>query len=128
MNRVIKKIIVLSMLVLLVSTITYLFVDKGSFAIDWQSKLDSQTSASSSSEVVTKTKSISGAAITIAQVIGVGIAVIMLIVLAMKYMTSAPSDRAEIKKHMVVYVIGAVVMFSAVGILQIIKALAASVN
>ena len=128
MNRIIKKIIVLSILVLLVGTITYLFVDKGSLAVDWNSKLSNQTSASSDSEVVQKTQKISGAAITIAQVVGVGIAVIMLIVLAMKYMTSAPSDRAEIKKHMVVYVVGALVMFSAVGILQIIKSLASNVN
>ena len=33
----------------------------------------------------------------------------MLIVLAMKYMMSAPGERADIKKHAVVYVVGAVV-------------------
>ena len=45
----------------------------------------------------------------ITQVIGVAIAVIMLIVLAIKYISAAPGDKAEIKKHAVVYIVGAVV-------------------
>ena len=68
------------------------------------------------------------AILTIAQVIGVGVAVIMLIVLAIKYISAAPSDIAEIKKHMVVYIVGAVVLFAASGILEIIKRFAIMVN
>ena len=68
------------------------------------------------------------AILTIAQVIGVGVAVIMLIVLAIKYISAAPSDKAEIKKHMVVYIVGAVVLFAASGILEIIKRFAIMVN
>ena len=62
-----------------------------------------------------------GAAVVIAQIIAAGIAVIMLLVLAMKYMSAAPSEKAEIKKHAVVYVVGAIVMFAVTGILEIIK-------
>ena len=57
----------------------------------------------------------------ITQVIGVAIAVIMLIVLAIKYISAAPGDKAEIKKHAVVYIVGAVVLFAASGILGIIR-------
>ena len=57
----------------------------------------------------------------VAQVIGVAVAVIMLIVLAIKYISSAPSDKAEIKKHAVMYIVGAIVLFGASGLLQIIK-------
>lgn len=57
----------------------------------------------------------------IAQVVGVAVAVIMLIVLAIKYISAAPGDKAEIKKHAVVYIVGAVILFAATGILQIIK-------
>lgn len=60
----------------------------------------------------------------ITQVIGVAIAVIMLIILAIKYISAAPGDKAEIKKHAVVYIVGAVVLFAASGILGIIKAFA----
>ena len=66
--------------------------------------------------------------LTVAQVIGVGVAVIMLIVLAIKYISAAPSDKAEIKKHMVVYVVGAIVLFAASGILEIIKRFAGMVK
>ncbi len=60
----------------------------------------------------------------IVQVIGVAIAVIMLIVLAIKYISAAPGDKAEIKKHAVVYVVGAVVLFAASGIIGIIRTFA----
>lgn len=67
-----------------------------------------------------------GAALTIVQVVGVGVAVIMLIILAIKYISAAPSDKAEIKKHAVVYVVGAVVLFASAGILTIIQNFATS--
>ena len=57
----------------------------------------------------------------ITKIIGVAVAVIMLIVLAIKYISAAPGDKAEIKKHAVVYIVGAVVLFGASGILGIIK-------
>ena len=57
----------------------------------------------------------------ITQVIGIAIAVIMLIVLAIIYISAAPSDKAEIKKSATAYIVGAVVLFAASGIIQIIK-------
>ena len=73
-------------------------------------------------------KTIIQALLTVTQVIGVGVAVIMLIVLSIKYISAAPSDKAEIKKHMVVYVVGAIVLFAASGILEIIKKFAGMVK
>lgn len=69
-----------------------------------------------------------GAAITIVQVVGSGVAIIMLVVLAIKYISAAPGDKAEIKKHAVVYVIGAIVLFAASGILGIVKNFAGNIN
>ena len=66
-------------------------------------------------------QSIVAPAISVAQVIGIGVAVIMLIVLATKYMMAAPGDKADIKKHAIVYVVGAVILFSVTAILEIIK-------
>lgn len=57
----------------------------------------------------------------ITQIIGVAVAVIMLVVLAIKYISAAPGDKAEIKKHAVVYIVGAVVLFGAAGLLGIIQ-------
>ena len=69
-------------------------------------------------------KNIINAVLGWVQIIGIGVAVIMLIVLAIKYISAAPGDKAEIKKHAVVYVVGAVILFAASGILQIIKTFA----
>ena len=57
-----------------------------------------------------------------------GVAITMLLVLAMKYMSAAPSEKADIKKHAVVYVVGAVVMFAASGLLTIIGNFASSIG
>ena len=62
-----------------------------------------------------------GAIITITRIIAVGVAIIMLLVLAMKYMSAAPGDKAEIKKSAVIYVVGAIVLFAVGGILTIIQ-------
>lgn len=69
----------------------------------------------------TELKNIINAVLGWVQIIGIGVAVIMLVVLAIKYISAAPGDKAEIKKHAVVYVVGAVVLFGASGLLQIIK-------
>lgn len=63
----------------------------------------------------------SGSIIAAARVICVSIAIVILLVIAMKYMTSAPGDRADIKKHAVHYVISAVILFGVTGILGIIS-------
>lgn len=68
------------------------------------------------------------AIITIVQVVGVGVAVIMLIVLAIKYISAAPGDKADIKKSAFVYVVGAIVLFAASSILGIIRNFASNVS
>lgn len=59
--------------------------------------------------------------ITIVRIAGVCIAITMLLAVAMKYMTAAAGEKAEIKKSAVQYVVGAIVLFGAVGILGIIN-------
>ena len=111
------------MLVLLITTFQS-FIYAGEF--DYSSKINDLMTGDGNDDVLNPVNNIAGTAITVTQVIAVGVAIIMLIVLAMKYMYSAPGERAEIKKHAVVYVVGAVVMFAATGILGIIKQLAKS--
>lgn len=66
--------------------------------------------------------------ISVVQIIGIGVAIIMLVVLAIKYISAAPSEKAEIKKTVTIYVVGAVVLFAASGILEIVKKFASNVN
>jgi len=69
-----------------------------------------------------------GGLLRILQVIAIGVAVIMLVILGMKYMVASAGEKAEIKKHAVVYVVGAVVMFGAAGILEIINLFASRIG
>lgn len=60
-------------------------------------------------------------AINLVQIIGVGIAVIVLVVIGIQYMYASPDSKAEIKNKAINYVVGAIMIFSATGILQIVK-------
>lgn len=68
-----------------------------------------------------KIRDIIAVALQTVRVVGSGIAVLILMVIGCKYMISAPGERAEIKKHATTYVIGAVVLIAASGIIGIIQ-------
>jgi len=115
MKKVIKSVAVVLSIILCLSLLTSV----NAFTA-LSIPIDSVTSGDAGS-AGTSIQNAMGAAVVIAQIIAAGIAVIMLLVLAMKYMSAAPSEKAEIKKHAVVYVVGAIVMFAVTGILEIIK-------
>lgn len=93
----------------------------GGSSFDWNSKKTEMMTSDGDSNVTKPINSIAGTLITVTQIIAIGVAIIMLIVLAMKYMMSAPGDKATIKSHAVVYIVGAITMFACTGILGIIK-------
>ncbi len=66
--------------------------------------------------------------LTALKIICISIAVVILLIISMKYMISAPADRADIKKHAIPYVIGSVILFSTSGIIQIIQSFAGILN
>ena len=95
-------------------------------AFNMMDTINNQVNATADGNVTKSVKSIAGSVITIAKVICAGVAVAMLTVLGIKYMSAAPGEKADIKKHAVPYVIGAVIMFGCTGILSIIEKFAAS--
>ena len=76
------------------------------------------TDASGAKDVVER---IVGALILIIQIVAFAAAVIMLMFLGIKYITASPDGKAEIKKSSVQYVVGAIILFAATGILQIVR-------
>ncbi len=74
-------------------------------------------SGSAASESV---KNMSGGILAVVRIAAVGIGLIMLTVLGMKYMLASPGDRAEIKGSAIRYILGAVIMFAAAALLSII--------
>lgn len=120
MTKKVMKIVALLLAVVFVVALT-----SSTFAADLNIFEGKTTDTSGASDSITN---IIGAIIGIVQIIGTGVAIIMLVVLAIKYISAAPGDKADIKKHAVVYVVGAVVLFAATGILQIIKNFALNVK
>ena len=77
-----------------------------------------------SAQAIGNTTSVTGTVgrvIWVVQAICYGAAVVLLILLGIKFMTASPEGKAEIKKSAVIYVVGAILVFFASVILQIIK-------
>lgn len=68
-----------------------------------------------------KVTDLMGAVINIVSIVGAGIAIIMLVVVGIKYVSAAPEGKAEAKKDLTGYVIGAVILFATSGILQLLQ-------
>ena len=65
--------------------------------------------------------------VTIIQVVGIVIAVIVLLVIGIKYMIGSASEKAEYKKTMIPYIVGAVLIFAGTSLVKVIYSLASSV-
>lgn len=66
-------------------------------------------------------QAIIGMILDVVRLVGASVAVIMLMTVAAKYMVASSGDRADIKKYALNYVIGAIILFAASGILTAIK-------
>ena len=77
---------------------------------------------------VTEVSTITNWVIYIIQIIAFAAAVIMLIFVGIKFLTASPEGKAEIKKTAVIYVVGAVLLFAATGILQIVRNLTDNIS
>lgn len=111
-NSVAKILTIILVAILIASISTFVLADMpdpGDF--------DGDTSTAAAQSVEDMANTIIG----IIQVVAVAVAVIMLIVLAIKYISAAPEGKAEIKKHAVIYIVGAVLLFGTTGVLQILK-------
>jgi type IV secretory pathway VirB2 component (pilin) len=78
--------------------------------------------------IIDPTKSVIATAINVIRVVGTGIALIMLSYVGIKYMSAAPSEKADFKKSATAYVVGAIVLFGASNIISIIANFATNLN
>lgn len=107
MSKILAMLIIV-LLIVSVSTLCLAIPDPGEFHGD---------AGSAESGIM----NVSNMVLGIVQVIGVAVAVIMLVVLAIKYISAAPSEKGDIKKSAFVYVIGALLLFGGVAVLNIIQ-------
>lgn len=102
--------------------------DKMKSLIDGADKAEGDWTSEAGTNVESSVNDVMGILIIVARIIGVTVAVGMLLVLAMKYMTAAPGEKAEIKKSAVVYIVGAIILFATTGILGIIGQFASGIS
>ncbi len=113
-NKVIKIVfIVIALLIFLFVTNTY--------ASGFIGQIEGNITPGMNSQPGKSAQNFGKSIIGVIQIAGVGIAVIMLLYIAIKYMMAAPSEKADFKKTAINFVIGAVIIFAATGILELIK-------
>ena len=78
--------------------------------------LNANTNASGTTQVQNLGQNIMG----VIQVAGVVIAVVILMVLGIKYMMGSAEEKAEYKKTMIPYLVGAVLIFAATSIANVV--------
>jgi len=66
--------------------------------------------------------------IVILRIVGIALAMGILLIIAMKYMSAAPSEKADLKKYAINYVIAAVIIFGASNIIAVIYELSTAVK
>ena len=58
--------------------------------------------------------------VNIIQVVGIVVAVVILLVIGIKYMIGSASEKAEYKKTMIPYIVGAILIFAGTSIVKVI--------
>lgn len=111
-----KRYVILKIILLTICVISVLY--NISFATGIVRNFDG--SGASFGGADTKIRSTLAIALLFVRNVGAGLAALILMVLGCKYIIASAGERAEIKKNAIVYVIGAVVLFSASAILNII--------
>lgn len=126
-KRVVKVISLLIISLIVLSMVSVVF-GAGDYKETMRDLIDTMDTAPGETNATKTATSIVTNLIIIFRIVGVTAAILMLLVVAMKYMTSAPSEKAEIKKSAVVYIVGAVILFAVTGILGIISNLSSTIN
>lgn len=113
-----KKVIMKIALILLVIAMNLLVISNFTYADNFDfSGFESNTA---NDTIKTPVQDAVGAILSVVRIVGTGIAIIILAVVAMKYMMAAPSDRADFKKAAIQYVVGAIIVFGASNILTLL--------
>lgn len=132
MKIILKRISCIVLMIMLFSCVIntgFVNICHGSgFGDKMLSEMDTIESKGDSTDATTKVGDVLSVIITIVRIAGVCIAITMLLAVAMKYMTAAAGEKADIKKSAVQYVVGAIVLFGVVGILGIINEFAKNID
>ena len=110
MNKKMVKVLTSIILIMLIISMSI-----SSFALE-PKDMKANTSAQGTPEITSVGNSIIG----ILQVVGIVLSVVILIVLGIKYMMGSAEEKAEYKKTMMPYIVGAALIFAASALAQVI--------
>lgn len=113
--KILKILVVILFIFVVISNFEVMAYDvKGSFSGD----------ASQLSGAADAVKTVLSTILDVVRLVGTGVAIIILLVVGAKFMMASPNERANIKQYSINYLIGAMILIGASGILTIIKTFA----
>lgn len=116
--KLIKKIILIFTCLLMIFSLTYCIYASDAATFITGSLSGDKSQLGDASEM---SKNIIGTILSVIRTVAAAIAVVILIVIACKYIIASAGDRADIKKYAINYIIGAVILFGASGILTLVQ-------
>lgn len=119
--KVISTLLLAIMLVASIATTAFAAVNLNTTI----SNIENQKLNGNADSQITK---VGGNIVNIIQIVGIVIAVIVLLVIGIKYMIGSASEKAEYKKTMIPYVVGAVLVFAGTSLVKVIYSLATAVK
>lgn len=124
MKKSIKVISTLLLAIMLVASISTVVLAKVDLNGTINKVENTQLNGNADQQITT----IGGNVVNIIQIVGIVIAVIVLLVIGIKYMIGSASEKAEYKKTMIPYIVGAVLVFAGTSLVKVIYSLATAVK
>lgn len=117
-----KKILISFLITMIVFCIVYTFTDLFTVeAFNYGIYTGKLTNVGGADATIGK---VTSAVLSAVRYAGYGISLIMLTYIFIKYMLSGASEKAEVKKNLIPYAIGAIILFAASTIVEILKVVA----
>ena len=121
-----KKQVKILSIALIVLTIL-LAISNVVLATDIPGKID-QIAQGNSTADTQKVVNLGATIVTIMQTIGIVVAVVVLLILGIKYMMGSAEEKAEYKKTMIPYLVGAILIFASTTIVNVVYNIANGFN
>ena len=123
MKKTVKLISILLFVAMISISLTTVVSASGIDAANLANQLKGNTSAAQGGVM-----NIGNQIIGIITTVGVVVAVVILLVLGIKYMMGSASEKAEYKKTMIPYLVGAILIFGASAITKVVVGLASGID
>ena len=104
----------LKILSMLLVVLTILAITVPAYAIDFNATIQNiKTGGDAHAKDATEVQKLGGKIVGVIQAVGTVVAIVMLLVVGITYLTKSPEGKAEYKKSMGNYIIGALLIFGA---------------